>query len=192
MRKYLAALIAVVALLLAGTACTKTTSDTVSTDTSAANAAGSDGADESDESSDQPDIADEPDDAADDDSGSSGGGGGGDCPSQAEVDALDESMSGMDDLTSLNADDMAEAVDDALDQMASYLPADYDGDLETLREGLIALFQMYRDIDLNNPTPEQIAQIEATMAGIDQVEIEAAAERIQDYFTQNCPDIIFE
>jgi hypothetical protein len=181
MRKYLAALIAVVALLLAGTACTKTTSDTVSTDTSAANAAGSDGADESDESSDQPDIADETDDAADDDSGSSGGGGG-DCPSQAEVDAL----------TSLNADEMAEAVDDALDQMGSYLPADYDNDLETLREGLIVLFQMYAGIDLNNPTPEQIAQIEATVAEIDQVEIEAAAERIQDYFTQNCPDIIFE
>jgi hypothetical protein len=185
MRKYVAALTAVVVLLFAGAACTKKTSETVSTDTSVADATEPEGVDEPDRSSDEPDEAPE----ADDDPVPSGGG---DCPTQAEVDALDDSMSGMDDLSSLNADEMADAVNDALDQMASYLPSDYDGDVETLREGLTALFQMYRDIDLNNPSPEQLAQIEAAMAGIDQAELEAAAERIQDYFTQNCPDIVFE
>jgi hypothetical protein len=192
-KNLLLAVLAVLFLLVGATACSKKSSGSVSTDTSAA-AANSDADDPAaddpaaDDSTDEPD-ADEgaEDDAADDTESASGG----DCPTQSEVDALEESLDSVEDLDPANMSEAGDAVQAALDEMASYLPADYDDDVETLREGLSVVFSMYSSIDMSNPTPEQIATIESMTAELDEAELDAASERIESYFTENCPDVVF-
>ncbi len=182
------AIVAATLLLVAGTACSKKSSESVSTDTTPAAAAD---ANSTDGASDEPVDDEASDDEATDDENDGGSASGGDCPTQSEVDALEQSLDGMESVDSLSSGEAAGALEDALDTMAGYLPADYDGDVETLRDGLLALLGLYQDIDMNNPTPEQIAQIEAAMADIDEAELEAASLRIEQYFTDNCPDVVF-
>jgi hypothetical protein len=184
----LVALAAVVMLLGAG-ACTKENSDE-SVSSAATDPAVDASVAPNETTADDDRAADPVDEPLPDDDGTTGESDG-NCPTQSVVDALEQSLDGVEDLDPSNMSEAGDAVQTALDQMAGYLPAGYDADVETLREGLTVLFGMYGSIDMNNPTPEQIAEIEATMSQLDEAELEAASSRIEQYFTDNCPDVVF-
>ena len=55
--------------------------------------------------------------------------------------------------------------------------------------------QALSGVDLSNPdalTDEQTAALDAASASVDNPEVEAANTRIEDYFTQTCPDVNFD
>jgi hypothetical protein len=119
----------------------------------------------------------------------------GSCPTQDDVDGMQaelESASGGDvtDIASLAAE-----YDAAFAFLAAYLPSDHQADLDTVSNAFSGYVDALSGVDLSNPdalTDDQKAALDAAGQQFDTPEVEAANTRIEDYFTQTCPNVNFD
>lgn len=115
----------------------------------------------------------------------------GDCPTQDVVDAMSAQM---DDMESLDGAEFGQAIVTALSTMDTYLPSDYDSDLDTLEVAYKEFASAMAGIDLNavdSMSPEQQAALLAASQKLEEPAVVAAQERIQTYFDTSCPEIDF-
>lgn len=198
-RRILAALVAV--LVVAGaaacsskgsddvsTATTETvsgaTSDTAAPDTTTGG--GAEGADTTDTTADAASIA-----ALAGEAGSRAGA----CPTQAEVDTVQAELEAASGGSVTDVDSLAAEYDAAFSFLAAYLPADKQADLDLVRNAFSGYVQALSGVDLSNPdalSDDQKAALDAAGQQFDTPEVEAANTRIEEYFTQTCPDVNFD
>lgn len=76
-----------------------------------------------------------------------------------------------------------------LEELASKVPEEIRADVEILARALGEYSEKLRDIGVEagaTPSAEQVAQLQAAIASLDQQELTAASERIQAWATENC------
>jgi hypothetical protein len=80
-----------------------------------------------------------------------------------------------------SAELLAELVEEAPDEIRA--------DIQTVADGLGEYIEAIRDLDLQEgqtPTADQLQQIQAAIASIDQPELQAASERLSTWAEENC------
>lgn len=81
---------------------------------------------------------------------------------------------------------------DFMEEVADRVPSEISDDFEVLASAYRAIADGMGGIDLNDPsamaamTPEQLQQLQASMSRLDEVEVQAAADNISQYFDEVC------
>jgi hypothetical protein len=76
-----------------------------------------------------------------------------------------------------------------LDELASKVPAEIKGDVETLAKALATYSAKLQDIGISvgaTPSASQLQQLQAALASLDQQELTAASSRIEAWSKANC------
>lgn len=76
-----------------------------------------------------------------------------------------------------------------LDELASRVPEEIRADVEILARALAEYSEKLQEIGVEagaTPTAEQLQELQAAIASLDQQELTAASERIQAWATENC------
>ena len=76
-----------------------------------------------------------------------------------------------------------------LEQLADKVPDEIQADVETLAQAFTAYADEIKDIGLApgaTPNAEQVQQLQAAIASLDQDELTAASQRIEAWATKNC------
>jgi hypothetical protein len=78
----------------------------------------------------------------------------------------------------------------AFEELADKVPDEIEADVRVLAEAYAEYSAELEDIGLTagqTPNAEQLQQLQAALASIDQQEVTAASERLSDWATENCP-----
>ena len=76
-----------------------------------------------------------------------------------------------------------------LAELVEKAPDEIRADIQTVADGLGEYIEVIRDLDLEEgqtPTADQLQQIQAAIASIDQPELQAASERLSTWAEENC------
>jgi hypothetical protein len=115
---------------------------------------------------------------------------GGRCPTQEQVDDLN----GRTVDVGQTAGSYAAAMQKAMTEIAAFLPPERSADFQIMTTSLGSYLQVLSEIGDRPPeqvTADERQRLDAAVAGMGAPDVEAAAERVGDYFGENCPGIDF-
>jgi hypothetical protein len=112
------------------------------------------------------------------------------CPTQARVDELNGRAMEFGQTAGSHAD----AVQAALDEAAAFLPLERSADFQLMATALAGYLQVLSDVGDRLPdqmTADEQQRLDEARTAMRAPEVEAAAQRVGDYFAETCPGIDF-
>jgi hypothetical protein len=83
----------------------------------------------------------------------------------------------------------ARETSELLDELVRKAPDEIKSDVQTLANGYAEIAESVRELNLDDgetPSAQQIQQIQAAIASVDQAELQAASERLSAWAEENC------
>jgi hypothetical protein len=112
------------------------------------------------------------------------------CPTQAQVDDLNARTA----VSGQTAGSYAASMQSAVAEVASYLPPDRAADFQVMAASLAGYLQVLMDVgdrSAQQTTPDEQKRLGEALVAMRAPEVEAAAQRVGEYFAANCPGVDF-